>query len=247
VLYFKVDTKYHDEPTLLLNGRAIQPLEELTPFIQALQIPANMSAEEMDELHNVASPYGVQMPLQYEHTVLRTQEHGQLTVQFEVTGLPLDEMSDPRFYPDFVGEPYKMDSEKQKLVQLRLHHSKDTGELLIEDVSVIPQAARDQPYRMKCGRLDMVKTTYDPREWDTYGKYWTWGRLYNMFTSETNFLWGTFAVCCMVLIKCLYQWWRCREGKTNEEDAEIALLSSNREDAPPAYADVPIIKIEEYD
>ncbi|KAH5279160.1 hypothetical protein HBI71_024940 [Parastagonospora nodorum] len=251
VLYFKVDNEHHDEPTLVLNGRAIQPLEQMPPNIQAFQVPADITQDNMDKLWREDSEYGVQMPLQYEHTVLRTQENGELTVQFDVTGLPLDAMSDPRFYPSFVGEPYKMDGEQQKLVQLRLHRSQDTGELLIEDVSIVARENRTQPYRMKCGRLAMTQTTYDPREWDAYGKFGTFERTWNVFVSQfvMNFaglpaiILGTF---CIFIARFCYQR-RNQEAEPKEDDAEIALLGAESGDAPPAYADIPVIKIEEYD
>jgi hypothetical protein len=250
-LYFKIDTKHHGKPMLLLNGRAIQPLEETTPFIQAFQVPVTITQKEMDELWREDSRYGVQMPLQYEHTVLRTQEHGKLTVQFDVTSLPLDVLSDPRFHPSLIGEPYKMDTEQQKLVQLRLHRNKDTGELLIEDISVVARADRTQPYRMNCGRLAMLRTTYDPREWDAYGKHGTARRMWNLIMSKYVMNFAGFPAivlgsCFILLARFCYRR-RHQEKETTEDDAENALLGSEYADAPPAYADIPVIKIEEYD
>jgi hypothetical protein len=206
-------------------------------------------------------PYGVQMPLQYEHTVLRTQEQGEIWVQFDITELPLDELSDPR-HTGFVGEPYKMDSEEQKLVQLRIHTNKETGELSIEEISIVKRTDRVQPYRMKCGRLAMVQTTYNPREWDTYGKYGTWKRIQNMVEEKASEFWfdwlqhvirfplGLLVAGCAVLAYRRFEQIRAARKATIADDAEFALLDSAYDDmydVPPAYADLPIIKIEEYD
>lgn len=229
----------------------------MTPFISALQVPANITKGQMRDLGYGSKSYGVQIPLQYEHTVLRTQEQGEIWVQFDITDLPLDVMNDPR-YVSFDGKPFKMDSEEQKLVQLRLHQNKETGELLIEEVSVVKRADRVQPYRMKCGRLAMIQTTYDPREWDIYGKYGTWERMQNLVVDKVTDFWsdymkdfimfplGMMSVYCLVLARRWFERRRARKA-TVGDDAEVALLSSGYDDAPPAYADIPVIKIEEYD
>lgn len=224
----------------------------MPPNIQAFQVPADITQEEMDDLWREDSEYGVQMPLQYEHTVIRTQENGQLTVQFDVTSLPLDAMSDPRFYPSFVGEPHKMDGEQQKLVELRLHRVPNTGELLIEDVSIVARANRTQPYRMKCGRLAMTRTTYDPREWDAYGKFGTFQRIWNVFVSQFVMDFGNGLSAFTLCVFCIFMARFCRQRiiqkiEPEEDDAEIALLGAGYADAPLAYADIPVIKIEEYD
>jgi hypothetical protein len=206
-------------------------------------------------------PYGIQMPLQYVHTVLRTQEQGEIWVQFDITELALDELQDSR-YVGFAGEPFKMDSEDQKLMQLRLHTNKETGELSIEEISVVKRADRVQPYRMKCGRLAMVQTLYNPREWDTYGKYGTWERFQNMVEEKASEFWfdwlqhaimfplGMLFVGCVVLAYRRFEQMRAARKVAMADDAEFALLDSAYDDTydvPPAYADLPIIKIEEYD
>ncbi|KAL5118795.1 hypothetical protein ACEQ8H_003298 [Pleosporales sp. CAS-2024a] len=251
-LHFEVDTEHHKKPTLLLNGRGIAPLEPMTPFINARQIPSNITAKDMTELGWIPKPYGIYMPLQYEHRALRTEKHGGLTIQFDVTALPLDVMNEPRF-PLLKAEPYQMDKEQQKLVQLRLHHNKDKGELFIHDVSVIRQSERAQPFRMDCGRLAMVKTTYDPREWDQYGKFGTWARTQRVVVDTILGHWPEInvglplAVLALFCLRSARRWHQRRqqEWRTMGDDAEVALLASL--DAPPAYADIPVIKIEEYD
>ncbi|KAF1917647.1 hypothetical protein BDU57DRAFT_528225 [Ampelomyces quisqualis] len=93
-------------------------------------------------------------------------------------------------------------------------------QLFIEGVQIVKRANRVQSYRMKCGRLAMVQTSYDPSEWDEYGKYGTSARLQKL-------VFGT--------------------ATSGPSDAEIALLSTSCKDAPPAYAETPLPKMEEYD
>jgi hypothetical protein len=224
--------------------------------IHALQVPANITADDMEPLWLGPTMSVVQLPLQYEHTVLRTQENGKIWVQFDVTGLPLSESNDPRF-PFLTGELVKMTNDEQKLVQVLLRNK--TNELFIEDVQVVARRDRAQPYRMKCGRLAMVQTVFDPTEWDEYGKIGTESRLQNMIVDKISDVWSdVFQHNALVLplalvlafgIFMLRRWYarRQQERSVAEDDAEIALLACDYEDAPPAYADIPVIKIEEYD
>jgi hypothetical protein len=230
----------------LLNGDNILPLDATPPFINAPQIPINITSDSLKSDGYGLLPWDVMLPLRYEHTVLRTQEQGRLWIQFDVTGLPLDQIQDSR-YPSLVGEPVILDKREQKLVQLLLQQHSETDELFILDVQVVARADRVQPYRMKCGRLAMIQTMYDPREWDKYGKYGTWARVHNFVLGEVG-VWPlvlSLAGLCVLLRRWCQQ--RQREVTAMEGDAEIALLVAEYEDAPPAYADIPVIKIEEYD
>jgi hypothetical protein len=150
-----------------------------------------------------------------------------------------------------------MTNDEQKLVQVLLRN--ETNELFIEDVQVVARRDRAQPYRMKCGRLAMVQTVFDPTEWDKYGKIGTESRLQNMIVDKISDVWSDdFQHNALVLplalvlafgIFMLRRWYvrRQQERSVAEDDAEIALLNGDYEDAPPAYADIPVIKIEEYD
>ncbi|KAH7082668.1 hypothetical protein BKA63DRAFT_404309 [Paraphoma chrysanthemicola] len=254
-LQFEIDAMHSSTPSLLLNGRRILPLDPLPLNINAYQVPTNISAEEMQLLWQGPTS-GVQLPLQYEHTVLRTQENGKLWVQFDVTGLPLSESNDPRF-PFLNGDLVKLDMEEQKLVQVLLRN--ETNDLSIEDIQVVARKDRAQPYRMKCGRLAMVQTAFDPTEWDEYGKFGTESRLQNMVASKIGEVWSDGFQRNSLLLPVglllafgafmLRRWYvrRQDERRDVEDDAEIALLNRDYEDAPPAYADIPVIKIEEYD
>lgn len=224
--------------------------------INAFQVPSDITADDMEQLWLGPSEWGVQLPLQYEHTVLRTKENGKIWVQFDVTGLPLSESNDPRF-PFLTGELVKMTDDKQKLVQVLLRN--ETNQLFIEDVQLVARTDRAQPYRMKCGRLAMVQTVFDPTEWDAYGKIGTESRLQNMVVGKISDIWSdafqhtalvlplalVLAFCIFILRRWCVQ--RRLERSVAEDDAEIALLNCDTEDAPPAYADIPVIKIEEYD
>lgn len=228
-------------------------------YLNAWQVLANITTTDMtmfwiDPTHLA----GISMPLQYEHTILRTEEAGQLWVQFDVTGLPLKQMNDGRF-PSLEGEPMKLDGEDRKLVQILLRQQEQTDELSIEDIQVVARKDRVQPYRMKCGKYAMVQTTFDPTEWDQYGRIGSYERLWNIAIGKDS-SWSEYyqdnvlrislvllAIMALVVVRRHYQ--VKRERELLGEDAEVALLSEEYDDAPPAYADmsIPEIKIEEYD
>ena len=50
---------------------------------------------------------------------------------------------------------------------------------------------------------------------------------------------------CMVMARRLYQ--IRQQGRLCREDAETALLGRDSDDTPPPCANIPVIKIEEYD
>lgn len=245
-------------PALLLNGRRILPLDPMPLHINAGQIPANITMDDMTLMLGGPTTSGASIPLQYEHTVLRTEESGQLWIQFDVTGLPLSESNDPRF-PYLGAESWKLEGEDRKLVQLMVRQQNETSEMFIEDIQVVARKDRAQPYRMKCGRLAMVQTTFDPAEWDEYGRFGTSERMQNLVVGKFGDFWFNYVQHSMLLLPfsillaagvvMLRSWYlqRKMDQDTLEDDAEIALLSSEYEDAPPAYADIPVIKIEEYD
>lgn len=255
-LRFDVDTVF-TQKALLMNVHPILPLDAVPPYFSTQQLPANITMDKMSSVGYASTPWGVRVPLQYEHTVLRTQEHGQIWVQMDITGLALQMIEDPRF-PGLVAEPVKLDNEEQKLVQILVQQHKETNELLIADLQVVKRADRVQPYRMRCGRLAMVQTSYDPSEWDEYGKYGTWARTQKLVFDKTSDFWSEnvednalvfpLAMLLAFSVVMLRRWYQSRQQGmvAKADDVEIALLSSF-EDAPPAYADIPVIKIEEYD
>ncbi|KAF2832456.1 hypothetical protein CC86DRAFT_442690 [Ophiobolus disseminans] len=258
-LQFTVDTFHNTpNPALLLNGRRILPLDPMPLNINAWQVPANITTDDMTLLWLGPTAWGVQLPLQYEHTVLRTQESGAIWIQFDVTGLPLSKTNDPRF-PYLAVQPIHLEGEDRKLVQLLLRQQNETSGMFIEDVQVVARKERAQPFRMKCGRLAMVQTSFDPAKWDKYGKLGTSARLQSLVVSKTGDLWSDYVqsnmfvfsltvllAMGMVMLRLKY-WQRQLEEEESDVDSENALLSIGYEDAPPAYANIPVIKIEEYD
>jgi hypothetical protein len=236
----------------MVNARNILPLEPINPYFLTAQIAANVTT---DMIGDPGVDTSIPIQPQYEHTVLRTQEYGQLWIQLDITGLVLRDVDDPTLGDRAV----KLDKDGQKLVQLLLRQGKETDELSIEDIQVVTRAERVQPYRMKCGRLAMVQTFYDPMEWDSYGQYGTWERVLNLVTGKVGDFWADnvqhssfvlpLAVFLTFGVVMLRRWYQKRQQEKNlsTDDAETALLGSYYADAPPAYTDIPVIKIEEYD
>lgn len=246
------------KPLLLLNRREVLPLEINALAIAAMQVPSNISLDDMQHLGYGPPTDGVQMPLEYEHTTLRTHEGGQTTLQFDVTGLAIGNM---RFEPSLPSgldvEPVKLDKNGQKLVQILLRQDRNTKELSIEDIQVVAREDRARPFRMKCGKLAMAQTTYDPREWDNYGKLGTWSRTWSYSLEQASQFWFVkmqsavllpLALLIVVGAIMLRRWQQRQEEKyALEDDAESALLGSGYDDEPPAYADIPVIKVQEYE
>jgi hypothetical protein len=236
---------------LLLNDERIFPLDPMPPRISAIQVPMSLGKEDADP-EKVMSK-SIRFPLQYEHTLFRAEGDNELWLQFNVTGLAWGEES----------APFKMG---QKVVQvlLREHdaHQQVEGQegyghpISIAEVSVVGDEDRAQPPRMKCGRLAMVRTSYDPNEWDEYGKYGTWARTWNLIVGKLCAFWSAHVqssnlllplalllVVSIVVARRICQL-RQQERVGGGSAAETSLLGCH---AAPPYTDVPVIKIEQYD
>jgi len=237
---------------LLLNGHRIFPLDPMPLHINAMQVPTETEQDETDpadeEDLELNKHRRMMFPLQYQHIIFRADEPEHLWLQFNVTGLPWGETP----------EPIKMG---QKVVQILLRKEYDENFeydgnlggnyiLGIEDVQVVEAKDKLQPPRMKCGKLAMVQTTFDPSEWDQYGRVGTWSRTWNTLVGKLHLgknalLLPLFALLAasLVMVHRLFLR-RQQENFGTDSDAETALLGR---DAPPPYADIPVIKIEEYD
>ena len=58
--------------------------------------------------------------------------------------------------------------------------------LSIKDIQVVERQARQQPILMACGKVAMVQTSYNPLEWDYYGKFGTWDRTMHKVLGEVG-------------------------------------------------------------
>ncbi|KAF2133708.1 hypothetical protein P153DRAFT_280453 [Dothidotthia symphoricarpi CBS 119687] len=236
LLNFNIDAQ---GTALLLNGKRILPLDPMPLDVKAPQVAANQTHEiaEIDEgsQHDLS--------LQYEHSLLRDKEPGKFWVQFNVTGWVLQQTT-----------VVHMDKVDQKLVQVLLHKEANGTDLRIEEIQVVAREDRKQPYRMKCGRPAIVKTTFDPAEWDEFGKFGTWSRIMNLVLGNLGGFWyDNFQHNARVLLLALWlaitvflvrRWHQARQEEKDvlaEDDAESALLPSYQ------YSVIPVIKIEEYD
>ncbi|KAL1792447.1 hypothetical protein ACET3X_008954 [Alternaria dauci] len=250
-LLLKIDMTESND-ALLLNGNRIFPLDPMPLHINAVQIPTTMQQDEADsEVRDTLDPNKhrkIMLPLQYKHTVFRADESNHLWVQFNVTGLPWRQLP----------EPIKMG---QKIVQILLRKEYDQGLaydkklgspyiLSILDVQLVEAKDKVQPPRMKCGKLAMVQTTFDPSEWDDHGKIGTWSRTWSIFVGKlqlggNTLLFPLLALVAASLVMARRLFLQRQKDKIGTDlEAETALLGC---DAPPPYADIPVIKIEEYD
>jgi len=237
-------TEFND--ALLLNDQRIFPLDPMPLNINAKQVTTRVEQKETDadseEVSNPNRHQRILFPLQYEHTIFRANEPELWWLQFNVTGLPWGETA----------EPIKLG---QKIVQVLMRKEYDEnligGNILsIEDVQVVSAKDKSQPPKMKCGKLAMVQTTFDPREWDEYGKFGTLPRAWNAFVGRIQVgkdalllpLLALLAASLVMARRLSLQ--RQQEKPGTDSEAETALLGR---DAPPPYADIPVIKIEEYD
>ncbi|KAG9185645.1 hypothetical protein G6011_06976 [Alternaria panax] len=243
-------TEFND--ALLLNGKRIFPLDPMPLHINALQVPTGVKQDETDSEDEATSEpnkhSGLMFPLQYQHTIFRAKDPEHVWLQFNVTGLPWGETP----------EPIKMG---QKTIQILLRKEYDEnfefdqnlgGKYIldIKDVQVVEAKDKAQPPRMKCGKLAMAQTTFDPSEWDEYGKIGTWSRTWDFLVGRLHLggnalllpLLALLAASLVMARRVFLR--RQQENFDTDSDSETALLGR---DAPPPYADIPVIKIEEYD
>jgi len=244
MLMFKLD---ESNSALLLDDHRIFPLDPMPLHIGAMQVPNDLDKGALDlqmvRGFKLDTPDRMRFPLQYEHSVFRADGPGSMWLQFNVTGLAFGENA----------EPFRLG---QKVVQvlLRAEHRDEEYKLSIGDVQIVEAKNMAQAPRMECGKLAMMKTAFDPTEWDEYGKFGTWSRTWNLVIGRLGEYWSDhlednmmllplvalFAV-SIVMASRLYQ---SRQQDDGDLDAETALLGRY---APPPYRDIPVIKIEEYD
>lgn len=249
ILNFDIDAH---GTALLLNGRRILPLDPMPLDIRVSQVASNQTFESLDITDGAlrdglsqdpqTSTTNQKLWLQYEHSLLRDKDPRKFWVQFDVTGWILEETIDR----------VHMDKEGQKLVQMLLSKESNENELRIEDIQVVERKDRIEPYRMKCGKLAIVQTVYDPSEWDRFGKLGTSSRLGNLVLGKLGDFWYEhlqanariflLALWLAITVFLVRRWHHARQQEKDlaEEDAEIALPSYQ-------YSAIPVIKIEEYD
>ncbi|KAF2799830.1 hypothetical protein K505DRAFT_224045, partial [Melanomma pulvis-pyrius CBS 109.77] len=246
LLNFTIDAS---EPTLLLNGERIAPTPLLPLDLSAFQTPANLSEETMgkmasqhmlDSSWKLGTKYG-KLELQYEHTILAT-ESGAEMLQFDITGVHRRGINPGSFI---------LNKKGQKLVQLLLPRL-STGEenpstkLSIKDIQIVERKDRAQPLRMKCGKLAMIRTEYNPLEWDEFGQFGTLTRSWH------RVLWGSasffvrnlpYLIIFSIVFGCIsiIRWHIKRAEELAvalaNDDTEAALLAPEYDDAPPDYVD----------
>lgn len=244
MLMFNLD---ESSSALLLDDHRIFPLDPMPLHIGAMQVPNDLDKDAlgwpMVQGFKSDMPGRMRFPLQYEHSIFRAEGPGSLWLQFNVTGLAFGEDA----------EPFQLG---QKVVQVLLHaqSNDDEHKLSIGDIQIVEAKDMAQAPRMECGRLAMMKTAFDPTEWDEYGKFGTWSRTWNLIIGrlgdywsdhlEDNMLMLPLVVMLAVSIVMASRLYHSRQQDGKDSDAETALLGRY---APPPYADIPVIKIEEYD
>jgi len=249
LLKFDVKDAVSALSTMTLNGGQILPLATMPLFIKAYQVPANTSQDALNSIvhdgmldpsYTGPTPF-YQFPVMYEHTLLKTKKAGQWWLQFYITGLHW------RF------------SGHHRLVEILVKEQKpESGEgrsLSIEDFRVVGYLEREKPLKMKCGKQAMVKTSFKPSEWDEYGKLGSWSHTWNMVFGKIGqwldriqhsaLLLPLALLVAFIIFFARVGCQRRQQDKT--VDAEYALVDTEDFDLPPAYSDIPVIKIEEYD
>jgi len=244
MLMFNLD---ESNSALLLDDHRIFPLDPMPLHIGAMQVPNDLDKDAlgwpMVQGFKSDMPGRMRFPLQYEHSVFRAEGPGSLWLQFNVTGLAFGEDA----------EPFQLG---QQVVQVLLHAESrdDEYKLSIGDVQIVEAKDMAQAPRMECGRLAMMKTTFDPTEWDEYGKFGTWSRTWNLVIGRLGDYWSDHLEDNMLMLPLVFmlavsivmasRLYHSRQQDGRDSDAETALLGRY---APPPYADIPVIKIEEYD
>ncbi|KAF2732317.1 hypothetical protein EJ04DRAFT_470349 [Polyplosphaeria fusca] len=243
--------------SLFLNGQRIAPIAPLPLSIVAYQTNANLSANVMDNITSmhmideswrVGTKYGT-FELQYEHTVLATKQPFEEWLQFDIKAIHMRQQNNPG--------SANLDKDGQKMVQVLLSQEirEEKIHLSIKDVQLVERHHRAQPIRMPCGKDAIVKTAYNPLEWDYYGKFGTWTRtMRKIWWGIGHFFDVNGFYIIIVSILAIVVWRIKREiiakgarsivhGKEDEEAA--VLLAPDYEDAPPEYSDLAALSNEE--
>lgn len=243
--------------TLRMNGASMLPLGPMPLFVNAYQVADNLTQEALDSIVQAGmldldfrgdTDYSTTPALQFEHTLLKTQTPGEWYVQFDITGMQYG------VYP----EPLHFDLDR-RLVQILVKEQKTVNKegysLSIEDIQIIERSERVQPIKMKCGKLAMVKTSFDPSEWDKYGRLGSWSRFWNMISVKVSEYWfeNVQHNALMLPLALMFAFvvffarvWHQRRQQEKSMDAEYAMLECD-DDSLPAYTGIPVIKIEDYE
>ncbi|KAF2993202.1 hypothetical protein E8E13_000036 [Curvularia kusanoi] len=246
-----------------LNNAPVLPLAPMPLYINAYQVAANTSQDALDSIiaERMLDPdYKWQtqynsFPLAYSHALLKTAVPAQWILQLDVQGLQFaGDAGEPLVFPD---------NEHRRIVELVVQqHTKEIGThrafvktLSIENVRVVPRDQLTKPLRMKCGKLAVVETSFDPNEWDEFGKLGSWSHMWGKLIGKNGQYWIDrvqdnallFPLALMLgivgfFVRVCYQ----RRQQENSVDAEYALLEEESDDLP-SYADIPEIKVEAYD
>ncbi|PVI04910.1 hypothetical protein DM02DRAFT_611027 [Periconia macrospinosa] len=155
--------------SVLLNGAPIAPLAPLPLTIHAIQTPSLQNHNALDSNLNLADPSLSSVNLAYSHSILGTQQRGKHWIQFDVTSI------------HSATQTQHLTSPTQPLVELLVVESFATRTLHIETLQLASRANRRKPFQMKCGRLAIATTSFDPAEWDRYGKFGSASRIWNLF------------------------------------------------------------------
>ncbi|KAF2704680.1 hypothetical protein K504DRAFT_484872 [Pleomassaria siparia CBS 279.74] len=232
---------------LLLNGERIAPAAPLSlPLsILAFQTPANLTQNTLygmptalrtDSDRSQEREKYAKFELQYKHSLLATKDFNEQWVQFDVTGAHLRGVN-----PGSA----KLDKQNQKMVQLLLHRGVSNGQqvLFIKDIQVVERKDRVQPLLMKCGKPAMVRTEYNPLEWDKYGKFGTLARSWHLalWKSKGFFMRNLPQMLVVSLLFASFSLVRWHIRRTQERksaqikgDDEAALLESDILQSVPA-------------
>ncbi|KAF1950551.1 hypothetical protein CC80DRAFT_496791 [Byssothecium circinans] len=244
LLNFTLDT---DSPALLLDDHRIAPLAPMPLAIKAFQTPANVSKDTMDKMVKshmldesfvLGTKYG-KFELAYEHSVVGTEKPGRYYIQFDITDVHIRGSANPG--------SYSLNKEGQKVAQVLLQQDLVTGALHIEEVKTVERKDLAKPFLMKCGRFAIVKTVFNPLEWDSFGQFGSFSRGWNVLVHRTiKFLMGPGLLLIVLTavvggVMALKKRIAKRQGTVVlvENDAEAALLGNDYDDAPPEYDDVP--------
>lgn len=234
--------------------------------ISALQVASNISRTSLSNIIASALLSGAPtspstnptpLPLQYEHSLLKTRVSGQWYLQFDVLGLATGPTDTPLLF-DIDRRIVQLLVKEEKL-QTADNADGNIRSLTIEDIRLVERYLRAAPLKMKCGKPAAIVTSFDPREWDEFGKLGSWAHAFGKVWGgvEEKVVRNALLLPCVLLLALvvfLARVWVVsgrREG-AGGRDAEYALVGQGEDEdeaflLPPAYGIVPVIKVEEYD
>ncbi|CAI6334184.1 unnamed protein product [Periconia digitata] len=170
--------------------RVIQTLSSLSPHALDTIAPLVAPPTRSQEWFNYVD-------LAYTHRILATPNAGQFILQLDVTGVVYREhnTSSLKLYN------FPTEADERKVIEILVSQHLEDRHIKphISSIALLPPSHVKPPLKMKCGRPAARITSFNPLEWDSFGKLGSAARTWNVFwTRMAAFFMGPGLLCMFV-------------------------------------------------